>query len=93
MIASIRGRVLHLSADAVVVEVGGVGLSVQCAPRTAGRAAARAPRRALATTLVVREDSLTLFGFADAGEREAFEAAAVGQRDRAAHRSGGARRS
>ena len=72
MIASVRGRVLAVRLDAAVVEVGGVGLLVQATPATlAGlRIGAEAE---LATSLVVREDSLTLFGFADADERDVFE--------------------
>ena len=72
MIASVRGRVAALSPSGAVVEVGGVGLEVQCAPGTlAGlRLGAEAT---LATSLVVREDSLTLFGFADDDERQVFE--------------------
>jgi len=72
VIASVRGRVAALSPSGAVVEVGGVGLEVQCAPGTlAGlRLGAEAT---LATSLVVREDSLTLFGFADDDERQVFE--------------------
>lgn len=72
MIASLRGLVVHAGVDRVVVEVGGVGLSVSCPPATA--AALRPGERAeLFTSLVVREDSLTLYGFAQADERDAFE--------------------
>ncbi|MCI2238983.1 Holliday junction branch migration protein RuvA [Paenibacillus sp. TRM 82003] len=72
MIASVRGRVLAVRLDSAVVEVGGVGVLVQAAPATL--AALRLGEEAtLATSLVVREDSLTLFGFADADEREVFE--------------------
>ncbi|MFC4614612.1 Holliday junction branch migration protein RuvA [Cellulomonas algicola] len=72
MIASVRGTVLAVRLDAAVVEVGGVGMLVQATPATlAGlRVGAQAT---LSTSLVVREDSLTLFGFADADEREVFE--------------------
>lgn len=72
MIASVRGTVLAVRLDSAVVEVGGVGMLVQATPATlAGlRVGAQAT---LATSLVVREDSLTLFGFADADEREVFE--------------------
>lgn len=72
MIASVSGRVASVHLDAAVVEVGGVGLRVQATPTTlAGlRPGATAT---LATSLVVREDSLTLFGFADADERDVFE--------------------
>jgi holliday junction DNA helicase RuvA len=72
VIASVRGRVAAVRLDAVVVEVGGVGLLVVAAPGTlAGlRVGAEAE---LATSLVVREESLTLYGFADSDEREVFE--------------------
>jgi Holliday junction DNA helicase RuvA len=73
VIASVRGTVLALGVDAVVVEVGGVGLSVLATPDTL--AGLRISQEAtLHTSLVVREDSLTLFGFADADQRGMFEA-------------------
>ncbi|MDT3445323.1 MULTISPECIES: Holliday junction branch migration protein RuvA [unclassified Pseudofrankia] len=72
MIASVAGTVLSVSPTAAVVEVGGVGLLVQCTPATLAGLAAGEPAR-LATTLVVRETELTLYGFADADEREVFE--------------------
>ena len=72
MIASVRGRVLAVRLDAAVVEVGGVGLLVQATPATlAGLHTGQEAE--LATSLVVREESLTLFGFADADERDVFE--------------------
>lgn len=72
MIASVRGLVASLSPDKAVVEVGGIGLSIICAPNTIGtlRIGAEAT---LATSLVVREDSLTLYGFADEDSRILFE--------------------
>ena len=72
MIASVSGRVAALGPDGVVVEVGGVGLAVSCAPGTLARLRVGQPAR-LATSLVVREDSLTLYGFADDDERSLFE--------------------
>lgn len=73
MIASVRGRVLALRLDSAVIEVGGIGLLAQATPATL--AALRVGAEAtLATHLVVREDSLTLFAFADADERDTFEA-------------------
>jgi holliday junction DNA helicase RuvA len=72
MIASVRGTVAALSPDGVVVEVGGVGLSVSCSPGTLARLRLGETAR-LATSLVVREDSLTLYGFADDDERALFE--------------------
>ncbi len=71
MIASLRGRVAHRGTDEVVVEVGGVGLSVVVSPRTAAGLEV-GQECVLTTQLVVREDSLTLYGFADASEREVF---------------------
>ncbi len=71
MIAQVRGKVLHRGTDDVVLEVGGVGLSLLITARTA--ASLEVGQEAILTTeLVVREDSLTLYGFADAGEREVF---------------------
>jgi Holliday junction DNA helicase RuvA len=71
VISSVRGEVLSLGLDHAVVEVGGVGLAVQATPSTLARLRRGQPAR-LETALVVREDSLTLFGFADAAEREMF---------------------
>ena len=72
MIASVRGRVAAVAPDGVVVEVGGVGLAVSCAPNTLVGLRVGAETR-LATSLVVREDSLTLYGFADDDARQLFE--------------------
>ncbi|MEI2775547.1 MAG: Holliday junction branch migration protein RuvA [Tetrasphaera sp.] len=72
MIASLRGIATQVGLDRVVVEVGGVGLLVHTTPAAA--AATRTGNEVtLATSLVVREDSLTLYGFPSAGEREMFE--------------------
>ena len=72
MIAFVAGRVAALSPEGVVVEVGGVGLSVDCSPATLARLRVGEPAH-LPTSLVVREDSLTLYGFADDDERTVFE--------------------
>jgi Holliday junction DNA helicase RuvA len=72
VIASVRGQVAALGPDGAVVEVGGVGLAVSCTPGTLARLRVGEPAR-LATSLVVREDSLTLYGFADDDERSLFE--------------------
>lgn len=72
MIASVRGAVLHVGLDRVVVEVGGVGMLVHTTPATAAGCRTGA-EVTLATTLVVREDSLTLYGFATPAERDMFE--------------------
>src|SRR5699024_8951887 len=72
MIASVRGAVASVGLDHVVVEVGGVGMLVHTTPADA--AALRPGQEAtLATTLVVREDSLTLYGFGETAQRDLFE--------------------
>ncbi|WP_104525071.1 Holliday junction branch migration protein RuvA [Blastococcus atacamensis] len=72
MIASVNGRVAAVGPDGAVVEIGGIGLAVQCTPGTIARLQVGEFAR-LATSLVVREDSLTLYGFADDDERQLFE--------------------
>jgi len=72
MIASVRGTVLAVALDHVVIEVGGIGLAIRTTPATlAGLRRGESAR--LATTLVVREESLTLFGFAADDAKELFE--------------------
>lgn len=73
MIASLSGRVVDVRLDGVVVEVGGVGLLAHATPATLA-GLRRGAQAELATSLVVREDALTLYGFADADERDVFEA-------------------
>jgi Holliday junction DNA helicase RuvA len=72
MIASVHGLIAAVGPDGAVVEVGGIGLAVSCAPGTLARLRVGEKAR-LATSLVVREDSLTLYGFADDDERSLFE--------------------
>jgi Holliday junction DNA helicase RuvA len=72
VIASLAGVVAAVGLDHVVLDVGGVGLRLHVTPGTAGSLGTGSAAR-LATSLVVREDSLTLYGFADDGERELFE--------------------
>jgi holliday junction DNA helicase RuvA len=72
MIASIAGTVASVGAETAVVEVGGIGIAVQCTPATLATLRPGDSAR-LATALVVREDSLTLFGFAGDDERVVFE--------------------
>jgi len=72
VIAHLDGTVSSVAPDGAVVDVGGVGLLVQCTPGTLARL--RPGERArVATSLVVREDALTLYGFADEDERGTFE--------------------
>ncbi|KAA6223018.1 Holliday junction branch migration protein RuvA [Streptomyces albofaciens JCM 4342] len=72
MIAFVSGPVAALAPDTAVVEVGGIGMAVQCTPGTLSGLRVGQQAR-LATSLVVREDSLTLYGFADDDERQTFE--------------------
>ncbi|GAA2394787.1 Holliday junction branch migration protein RuvA [Streptomyces glaucosporus] len=72
MIAFVSGPVAALSPDTAVIEVGGVGMAVHCTPGTLADLRVGHHAR-LATSLVVREDSLTLYGFADDDERQVFE--------------------
>jgi holliday junction DNA helicase RuvA len=72
MIAHLRGTVAGLAPDGAVIEVGGVGMRVQCTPGTLAALRPGEPAQ-VATSLVVREDSLTLFGFATDDERNVFE--------------------
>jgi holliday junction DNA helicase RuvA len=72
VIASVRGPVLDIELDHAVVEVGGVGLAVHATPATLARLRRGEPAR-LTTALIVREDSLTLYGFAERAERELFD--------------------
>ncbi len=72
MIAHLDGTVSSVAPDGAVIEVGGVGLLVQCTPGTL--AGLRPGERArVATSLVVREDALTLYGFPGEDERNTFE--------------------
>ena len=72
MIASVAGIVAAITTETAVVEVGGIGVAVQCTPATLATLRPGDQTR-LATSLVVREDSLTLFGFATDDERAVFE--------------------
>ena len=72
MISSLRGPVLEIRLDSLVIGVGGVGMTVMCSPDTISQA--RVDKEiTLFTSLIVREDSLTLFGFANSENREMFE--------------------
>lgn len=72
MISFVRGDVAAVRATEAVIEVGGIGLSLHCTPSTTAELRTGEAVR-LAASLVVREDSLTLYGFADDDEREVFE--------------------
>lgn len=72
MIAYVRGTVTGVSLTSAVLEVGGVGLQVLCSPATLG-SLRHGQETQLATSFVVREDSMTLFGFLDDDEKACFE--------------------
>ncbi len=73
MIASLRGTIIHLGADHLVIETGGVGFLV-FAPRTVlGAVGAVGEQLFLYTLMIVREDSLALYGFATIAQRQFFE--------------------
>lgn len=72
MIAYVRGTVAALTIDTAVVDVGGVGLEVKATPQTLGELRVGTEAK-VATSMVVREDSLTLYGFTDDDERTVFE--------------------
>jgi Holliday junction DNA helicase RuvA len=72
VIAHVRGPVAAVTLTSVVIDVGGVGMQIMCTPGTiAGLRIGQEVQ--LATSMVVREDSLTVYGFADADERDMFE--------------------
>ena len=72
MIAFVRGTVADVTLGSAVVEVGGVGLELVCTPNTLATLRVGAPAT-LPTSMVVREESLTLFGFLDEDEKTCFE--------------------
>lgn len=72
MIAFVTGTVAGLTLSSAVVEVGGVGLEVICTPGTLATLTV-GDRATLPTSMVVREESLTLFGFLDDDEKSVFE--------------------
>jgi holliday junction DNA helicase RuvA len=72
MIAFVRGEVAEVTLNSAVLEVGGVGLELMCTPNTLATLRTGQIAR-LPTSMVVREDSLTLFGFVDDDEKQVFE--------------------
>ncbi|KUI19019.1 Holliday junction ATP-dependent DNA helicase RuvA [Mycobacterium sp. GA-1285] len=71
MIASVRGEVLDIALDHVVIEAGGVGYKVMATPSTLATLR-RGTEARLITAMIVREDSQTLYGFADSDARDFF---------------------
>ena len=74
MIARLTGTLAETSADGAVIDVGGVGYAVLASARTLDALGPVGGEVMLLTEMQVREDSMTLFGFGTAGEREAFRA-------------------
>jgi Holliday junction DNA helicase RuvA len=72
MIAFVRGEVAAVTLNSAVLEVGGVGLELMCTPGTLATLRVGRPAT-LPTSMVVREDSLTIFGFLDEDEKQVFE--------------------
>ncbi|MDT5340326.1 MAG: holliday junction helicase RuvA [Mycobacterium sp.] len=71
MIASVRGEVLDIALDHAVIEAAGVGYKVLTTPTTLATLR-RGTEARLITAMIVREDSMTLYGFADAESRDLF---------------------
>ncbi|MEV0946473.1 Holliday junction branch migration protein RuvA [Rhodococcus sp. NPDC049939] len=71
MIASVRGEVLEIALDHVVIESGGVGYRVNATPATLG-GLHRGTEARLVTAMIVREDSMTLYGFPDSESKDLF---------------------
>jgi holliday junction DNA helicase RuvA len=71
MIASVRGEVLDIALDHVVIEAAGVGYKVMATPSTLATLR-RGSEARLITAMIVREDSMTLYGFAEADARNLF---------------------
>ncbi len=79
MIASVRGEVLDVALDHVVIEAAGVGYKVMATPSTLATLR-RGSEARLITAMIVREDSMTLYGFADADARDLFLTLLLGLR-------------
>jgi len=74
MIARLTRILAEINADGAVIDVGGVGYQVLASGRTLDALGPIGGEVLLLTEMQVREDSMTLFGFGTAGEREAFRA-------------------
>ena len=72
MIEQIRGKLIQKSPTFAVVDVAGIGYGVNISARTGGMLPEENAEVLLYTNLVVREDSMTLFGFADQAEKDLF---------------------
>jgi len=72
MIAQLRGTIVHTDTQLIIIDVQGVGYAVHVSGRTQGQLSALSGEVTILTEMQVREDSITLFGFVDAAERDAF---------------------
>ncbi len=72
MIAQLRGKLIYKSSTEAIIECGGVGFSVLVSVNTSSQLGEEGTETRVFTVLIPREDSLTLYGFADETEREAF---------------------
>ena len=72
MIARLRGTIVHTETQLIIIDVQGVGYAVHVSARTQGQLSALSGEVNILTEMQVREDSMTLFGFVDAVERDAF---------------------
>lgn len=72
MISSLRGEVAHIGSDSLVLDVHGVGYHVLATPQTLGELRLGQDVQ-ISTSLVIREDSMTLFGFLGTDERDMYE--------------------
>ena len=72
MIAQLLGSIVHTDTQLIIIDVQGVGYAVHVSSRTQGQLSALSGEVTILTEMQVREDSMTLFGFVDAAERDAF---------------------
>jgi Holliday junction DNA helicase RuvA len=72
MIARLRGTIVQIDGNMVIIDVGGVGYAATVSGKAQGSLETGGGEVTLLTDMVVREDSMTLFGFVDTAERDAF---------------------
>ena len=72
MIAQLRGEIVQIDGNSVIMDVGGVGYALSVSGRTQGLLSGKTGMVTVLTDMQVREDSMTLYGFADSAERDAF---------------------
>ncbi|WP_068171250.1 Holliday junction branch migration protein RuvA [Rothia sp. ND6WE1A] len=72
MISSLTGKVTHVGLDNLIIDVNGFGMFVNVPPQTAS-SLRTGEQATILTTMIVREDSMTLYGFSEPAEREVFD--------------------